>query len=90
MALLRILTWKKTNYFEDCLELIKHTGKYNETGVRTLKVWLELLTGDIPIEEIIPDDLTDVDLLKNVLDRLLIEFRTVSSDKFCGVTGIIF
>lgn len=81
MALLRILKWKKPDYYQDCLELIKHTGKFDETMLRVFRFWVELGESDLPIEEVVPDDLTDVEILGKMLERVLLEFRTVSLKK---------
>jgi len=76
MALLRIIkTGKPDDYFQDCQELIKHTGKADEEKIRFLEYSVKLADREAPV--VFNSSELSKRLLKRLLARALQEFRDV-------------
>lgn len=75
---MRILRSNKDKCYEDCLELIKHTGMCDAEGVRRIKFWNDLSETVAPLEKVLSGDLTP-NLIRRFLDRILEQFRQVRS-----------
>ena len=73
----RILKSKKEHCYEDCLELIKHTGKCDENGVKYIKFWYELSETTMSLEEDVLAENIETDLARRFLDRILHQFNVV-------------
>lgn len=76
MALTRIIKAGKPEYHEDCLELIKHTGRADEKKIKSLEFSLNLRNLDIPVESLVSPK-WNTGLLKRLLARMFQEFRMV-------------
>lgn len=75
MAVSRIIYQARPEYYQDCLEFVKHTGKVDEQKIRGIEFNIKL-KGTTPIEDLVP--LTyERPLLKRLLAGVLGEFRMV-------------
>jgi hypothetical protein len=72
----RILKSKKEGCYEDCVELIKHTGKCDENGVKYIKFWYELTESTMDLEDVVRSDLAP-ELAQRYLTRIIRHFSLV-------------
>jgi hypothetical protein len=77
MAIIRIIkNGKPDEYFKDCLELIKHTGRADEEKVQFLEYTMRLLDPNFSTDNLFSPKMS-TRLLKRLLVRTLQEFRNV-------------
>jgi len=73
MAIGRILKSKENNHYEDCVELLKHTGRVRLEELPVIKFTYDLFDLTIPIDDVIPDNL-DKSTAQSMLSRCIAHF----------------